>query len=142
MADSDMGATAIHACCTICMLLPFVTILLAGELSLAETWLRILGALFTANLEAYCQAVILWLWVVLVCSAPNALSLLLTSETTVILANSVLLKHRHTVIIHNLPGLDPLMILATGSLIATNIRYLVLGQRVDWLEAKSLQKSN
>ena len=72
-------------------------------------------------------------------STPNALSSLLTSETTDTLSNTVLLKHHHTVLICNFSGLEPSMRQATCSLISTNIRYLVLRQRLARLEAEALQ---
>ena len=53
---------------------------------------------------------------------------LLTYEPKDPLADTMLLKHRHTVLIRDLPGLDPYMSRATRSLIETNIGDLVLEQ--------------
>ena len=82
-----------------------------------------------ANLESGCREVVDWLQVAPVRSTPGALSLLLTLEPTAPLANVMLLKNRHAVLIHNLPGFNPSLIRSTGSFISTNIGDLVLEQR-------------
>ena len=100
---------------------PFVPILLARELIPSKTWERLQGAIITEKLDSDCRAVIDWLWVALVHYAPNTLSPLIASDLTNPLSNYVLLKHPHTVIIHNIMGINPDVILAMGYLIATNI---------------------
>ena len=140
MEDGNVGATAIRVRCTVYMPLPFIPIVLACELNSIEISKRIWGALVTANLEADCRVVINWLRVALVCSAPKALSSLLTSDPTATLVDAVLIKYCHAVLTRDLPGLDPSMSRATGSLIATNIKDLVLEQSSEWLEVEALPK--
>ena len=98
------------------------------------------GVLVTANLEAYFRAVIDWLCVALVFSALNSLYPLLTSEPTASLDTTMLLKHRHAMLIRNIPGLDLSVSWATGSFIAMNIGDLVLEQREVRLDVGALQK--
>ena len=112
-------------------------ILLTGKLSMAETCQSLRGVIVTENLEADFRSFIDWLRVVLVRSSSNSLSPLLTSDPTASLAESILLNHHHSVLIHNLPGLKPSVSWATGSLIVTNIRYLV-----EQIEAEDIQKRN
>ena len=140
MVDGDAGSTAMRVCCTIYVPPPFIPILLDGKLSLANTWQRLWGALTIENLEAHCGAVIDWLRVVLVLSSPNVLSPLITYEPNSLLSGCFILKHLPAVLIHNLPGLDPSIIHATGSLIATNIGYLVSDQRATHIEAEVLKR--
>ena len=97
------------------------------------------GVLVTANLEAYFRAVIDRLCVALVFSALNSLYPLLTSETTASLDATMLLKHRHAMLIRNIPGLDLSVIRTMGYLIATDIRELVSKKRSARLEAEALQ---
>ena len=80
-----------------------------------------------------------WLRVALFCSAPDALSQLVKVDPTAPLADAVLLKHRYTVLIRDLPGLDPDASQATGSMIAANIRDLVTKQRAERLETETIQ---
>ena len=80
-----------------------------------------------------------WLRVALFCSAPDALSQLVKVDPTAPLADVVLLKHRHIVLIRDLPGLDPAASQATGSMIAANIRDLVTKQRAERLETETIQ---
>ena len=62
------------------------------------------------------------------------------SDSISLLADAVLLKHRHAVLIRNLPVLNPSLILVTGSLIATNIGDLVPDQRAARIEEEALHK--
>ena len=126
MLDGDTGATTVPIRCTVYMTQPFVPILLAVKLSPVETWQRLRVALVTANFEADCRAVIDCFQVVMVCSTLNESSPLLTSKSTAPLTDAVLLKHRHAVLIQNIPCLNPFMSQAMGSLIATIIGDLVL----------------
>ena len=86
------------------------------------------------------RAVLDWLQVTLVRSAPSALFSMIMSETKNSLSNTVMLKHRHTVLICDLPGLDISMIQATVSLIITNIRELFSEQCSSRLEVEALRK--
>ena len=66
-----------------------------------------------------------WLQIVLVRYATSTLSPQLTADPTAPLADAVLLKHCHAVLIRELPGIDHSLSRATGFLIATNIGDLV-----------------
>ena len=81
-----------------------------------------------------------WLQVNLVKSEPKSLSHLLTAEPTGPLTDAVLLNHRHAVLIRDLPGLDPSVSQATGSMIVSNTRDLVTKQRVTQLKAETLRR--
>ena len=81
-----------------------------------------------------------WIQVALVRSTPYTLSHLLKVETTSPLSNAVLLKYRHTMLIWDLPGLDPSLGQATGYLIATNSGELFNDQRAARLEADTLRR--
>ena len=69
---------------------------------------------------------------------PNALSHVLAADPTSPLANGVMFKNSHTVLIRDLPGLDPSVSQATGSMIASNIGDLVKKKRSGLLEAENL----
>ena len=69
-----------------------------------------LGALVPTNLEADFRVVVEWPRVALVRSTPGSLSHLLTANTTDPFADAVLLKHWNSVLIGDLPGLNPSLI--------------------------------
>ena len=140
MAESDAGATTARVRRTVYVPPPFVPILLVGELSLVKAWHSLRGMLVTANLEADFWAFIDCIQVALIRSATNSLPPLLMYDPTPPLANAVLLKHCHAMLIHDLPYLDPSMIQATGSLIATNIGDPVSEKMAEQLDAEDLQK--
>ena len=140
MEDCYLVVTVIRVRQTVYVPPPFVLILLTGELSPSKTWLRLRGALVTEKLVSDFWAVIEWLRVALDLPATNSLSTLLTSDPTAPLDATVLLKHRNSVLICDLPVLNPSVIRATGSLIATNIGDLVLYQRAVRIEAQALRK--
>ena len=81
--------------------------------------------LVAANLEDDFCAVLHWLRVALVCSAPNSLSYLGMEKPTAALFNAVMLKQRYVVLIRDIPGLKPSVSPAKGSIIADNIKDLV-----------------
>ena len=140
MADGDAGATTVRVHRTVYVPPPFVPILLVDELSPVKAWHRLQGTLATANLEVDCWAVTNCLKVALIRPAPNALPPLLMYEPTAPLVDPVILKHCRAILIRYLPGLDPSMIWATGSLIVINIGDLVSEQLSEKLEVEALQK--
>ena len=71
---------------------------------------------------------------------PNALSHVLADDPTSPLSKFVMFKNRHTVLIRDLPGLDPSVSQATGSMISSNIGDLVTEQRAARLEAETLRR--
>ena len=74
MADGGAITTAMHMCLTVYVPPPFISILLAGELSLLEAWHMIWGEIVMSNQEVDFWAVVDWLRVGLVFSAPSPYS--------------------------------------------------------------------
>ena len=71
---------------------------------------------------------------------PDAFSQLVTAEPTAPLIETVLFKHRHAMLIRDLPGFDPSVRQATGSTIAEKIGDLITEQRAARLEAETLRR--
>ena len=140
VADGNAGSTALQVSHTVYVPPPFVLILLPGGLSPSKAWRRLRGALFASNLENDFFTVVDWLQATLARSTPNDLSHLITVDPTAPLADSGLLKHRHTVLIRDLPSLDPELSWATGSMITENIGDLVTKQRAARMEAETIQR--
>ena len=69
---------------------------------------------------------------------PEALSHLLMADPTAPLSGAVLLKHSHTMLIQDLPILNPSLSRATGSMIASNIGDLVTKKRTARMEIETL----
>ena len=108
---------------------PFVTIMLGGDLTPREAWNRLRGAIVAAGMATECTPLIGWLRVALVRSATDLGSALVVADPTAPLPDEQLLRHRHTILIHYLPGLDPDLNRATGTTIAAGIGDLVAEQR-------------
>ena len=91
-----------------------------------------------ANLEAERRAIVEWLRVTLVNSAPNTLYHLLTAKPQSPPTDAVLMKHRKAVLIRYLPSLNHSLSQATGYLISKKIGELVTKHRSARLEAENL----
>ena len=97
VSDNDYGSTAVRVRRTVYVPIPFFLILLADNLIPVEARKRLWGSLLVANLEADCSAVVEWIRVALVRSAPDALSHLVTADPTAPLSvrASVVDRKRH-----------------------------------------------
>ena len=79
------------------------------------------GAIVNAAAEDACRPIIDWLRASLVQSGPNALSAIRVPEPLAPLPDTLLLQHRHRLILSHLPGLDPSINRATGTRISETV---------------------
>ena len=122
------------------MPLPFVPIILASKLIPVEVYQRLPGELVVANLEADVCVVVYWICAALFCSAPDALSHLVSAEPISPLANAVMLKNRHAILKWDLTGLNPSVSWDTGHMIGGGIGELVTDKRPAGLEVDTFQR--
>ena len=96
-----------------------------------ETWTRVRGAIINGGLEVDCNPIIDWIPVALILKNGNNKSLLAMPRPTTLLEYVYLLRNRHHMLTRHLPGLDPVLQIFQGSLIATHIGESAVEMRRD-----------
>ena len=86
---------------------PYVGLLLSSDLTPVEAWQRLRGAIVDAAAEEACRPIIDWLRASLVRSGQNALSMLRVPEPLAPLPDTLLLQHRHWLLLSHLPRVGP-----------------------------------
>ena len=109
---------------------PYVGMFLKRSLTPAKVWSRFLGGVFGDGGEFDCQPIIDWIRFALTRkSGDNQLSPLSMPRPTTLPMYGELFHHWHYVTFHHLPGCDPDLQCAQGSLIATHIGEVVVDLR-------------
>ena len=100
----------------------------------------IAGAIVDAAAEDACCPIVDWLCATLMRSGPDALSTLVVSDPSAPLPDTLLLEHRHRLLLGHLPGLDPSINLAAGTRIAETVGEVAVELRETRLEKKRVRE--
>ena len=115
---------------------PYVGLLLSTDLSPAQAWNRLCGVIVDAATTAACRPIIAWLHDAIVRSGLNTHSALVVPNPSAPLPDTILLQHRHQIIISHLSGLKPSINGAAGSRTEETVGEVVVDPREMRLENK------
>ena len=119
---------------------PYVGLLLCADLSPAEAWNRLHRTIFDATAEAAYWPLINWLCAVIIPSVQNTHSALVFPEPSAPLPNTLLLQHRHQLLLSHLPGIYLSINLADGTHIAETVGEVAVDLRETRLENKRVRE--
>ena len=98
------------------------------------------GEIVDAAAEDACRPIVDWLRAALTRSGPHALSTLVVPDPSAPLPGTLLLEHRHRLLLAHLPGLDPIINRAAGTRIAETVGEVAVELRETRLENKHIRK--
>ena len=129
----SMGANVepLRVCKTIYLPTPFFGIFLEWDLIPMESWNCLCSAIVGRGLEVDCCPIIGSLSFTLNLNTGNDKSPLAMTRPSAHLVNVYLLHHRHHMLTHHLPGMDPTPQRVHGYLIATHIGEVAVEMRRD-----------
>ena len=136
----DAGVESIRCRKTVYVPAPYVGLFLGSDLTSIEAWKRVRGAIVDTAAEDACRPIVDWLQAALVRSRPNDFSALRVPEPSAPLPDTLLLHHRHHLLLSHLPGLDPSINRAAGNRIAETVREMAVELRETRLENKSVRE--
>ena len=105
----DARVEIIHCRNTVYVPAPYVGLLLGADLTPIEAWNRLQGAIVNAATEDTCRLLIDWLCSAIVRAGPDTYSALVVPKPSATLPDTLLLQHRHCLLLSHLPGLDPII---------------------------------
>ena len=117
----DAGVESVRCRKTVYVPAPYVGLLLSGNLTPVEAQQRLRGAIVDAAAKDTCRPIVDWLRAALMRSGPDALSALRVLDPSAPLPNTLLMEHRHRLLLGQLPGLEPSIHRAAGTRIAETV---------------------
>ena len=135
----DVGVKIIRCRKTVYVPATFVGLLLSADLSLVEAWNGLWGEIIDNAAENAYRPIIDWLQAAIVRSGPNTHSALVVPDLSAPLPDTLLLQHRHRLLLSHLPGLDPSINQAEGTCIAETVGEVVVEMRETQTENKRVR---
>ena len=132
----DVGAKIIHFCKTVYVPVPYVGLLLSDDLTPVEAWNRLRGDIVDPTSKTDCRPIIDWLRATIVLCGPNTYSALMVPDPLAPLPNSLLLHHRHQLLMSHLHVLKPSINHVTGTCIAETVIEVAVELRETQLDNK------
>ena len=98
------------------------------------------GDIVDAAAEDACRPIVDWLRAALTRSGPDALSALVVLDPSAPFPDTLLMEHRHRLLLGHLPGLDPINNCSAGTRIAETVGEVAVELRETRLENKRVRK--